>query len=391
MPNTQPKRVAILIESTRAYGRGILQGIANWQRENESWLVHVEPRALYDLVPEWLKTWDGDGIIARIPDKEQAQILKQTGIPVVNLKSGVESQLGPVCIETDREKVGEIAAEHLLTRGFRNFAFIGIPNSLWSKRECAGFQQRVQEQGYACEKYNWLSEDILNYQDGSFSEEIDNIATWLSGLPKPLGVLAADDYLGIQVLAACQAAVLHVPDTVAVLGVDNEEEVCQLAYPTLSSVMPNNVKIGREAAAKLQRRMKGEPLSDETLRIPPIDVATRHSTDVTATNVPVVASAMAFIRKNCHRGINVVDVIEHVKISRSVLQRHFRKELNQSIYEVILSQRLQLVKDLLRESELSLQEITVRTGFKHLQHLNNIFKEKIGYPLNKYRQENHKS
>jgi LacI family transcriptional regulator len=312
--------------------------------------------------------------------------LRATGIPLVNLKSSSDASLEPADVETDRIAIGRIAAEHLLERGFRQFAFIGIPGLAWSDRELAGFQQRLQEEGCSCAAFPWNRDDVKTYRDGGASEVIDSIAGWLTDLKKPLGVLSADDYLGIQVLNGCQHASIPVPDAVAVVGVDNEETICRLGYPPLSSVAPNDVKIGRAAAELLDRLMSGEETGyGAALSIPPLDVITRHSTDVTATSCPVVSQAMFFIRQHCTEGINVRDVVQHLRVSRSVIQRSFRKELNRSVYEVILAQRLQHVKELLRDSKLPLSEIAERSGFKHVEHMNNLFKQKTGSSLTSYR------
>jgi len=379
-----PPRVVILIESTRAYGRRILRGIADYVRENGPWLVHVEPRALYDAAPNWLANWKGDGIIARLTDTDSAKLLKKTGVPIVNLKASGDSSLGRADVECDREAVGAMAAEHLLERGFCNFGFIGVSGS-WSIRQYNGFRQRVEEAGYECSQYQWRRYRNTPYRDGAMNEELNEIADWVKKQSRPLGVLAADDFLGVEFINACRRADIMVPDTVAVLGVDNEETVCRLSHPPLSSVKPNDIKIGREAASLLDRLMRGEARPDQPLTIEPLEVVTRHSTDVTATADPLVAEAMQYIRTHASRGINVNDVIDQLAVSRSVLQRRFRRELNRSVYEVILGFRLDYIKELLASSELSFREIALRCGFRHVEHMNNIFKQKTGYTLQKFR------
>lgn len=399
-----PPRVVILIESTRAYGRRILRGIADYVRENGPWLVHIEPRALDDAAPGWLADWKGDGIIARLTDPASVDLVRKTGVPIVNLKSGEgkdvrdllrEAPFGPfrkkvpdtfsqADVKCDRNAVGRMAAEHLLERGFCNFGFIGVSGS-WSVRQFEGFQDRVEEEGYPCSQYSWRQGRGDPYHDGAMNEEIDEIAAWVKKQPRPLGVLAADDFLGIEFINACRRAGIMVPDAVAVLGVDNEETVCRLSHPSLSSVKPNDIRIGREAASLLDRLMQGEPHPVQPLKIEPLEVVTRHSTDVTATADPMVAEAMQYIRTNAVRGINVNDVVSYLAVSRSALQRRFRRELNRPVYEVILNMRLNYTKELLAESELSLREIAIRSGFKHVEHMNNIFKQKTGHSLQKFR------
>lgn len=382
-----PPRVALVIETTRAHGRRILRGIGDYLRENGPWLIHVEPRSLVDAAPDWLSAWDGDGIIARVVDEESAAMLASTGIPVVNLKASASTSLGRADIVCDRHAVGEAAAEHLLQRGFRHFAFIGVPGFAWSDLQFGGFCAAVEAEQCECRRYDRNEEFSYRYRDGSLDEEIDEVAAWLASLPKPLGVLAADDFLGVQILSGCRRAGLPVPDAVGVLGVDNEEPVCQLGYPPLSSVVPDDVRIGREAAALLSGLMRGCARPESQILVPPLGVVTRQSTDVVATDDELVAEAMRFIRERAGRGINVGDVVSAMNVSRSVLQRRFREILNRSVYDIILEIRLDRVKELLSQSRLSLREIAVRAGFRHTEHMNSVFKQKTGWTLGRFRAE----
>lgn len=382
-----PPRVALVIETTRAHGRRILRGIGEYIRENGPWLIHVEPRSLIDAAPAWLSTWDGDGIIARVVDEESASILAATGIPIVNLKASASTSLGRADIVCDRRAVGRVAAGHLLKRGFRHFAFIGVPGIAWSDLQYQGFHDAVDEAHCVCRRYARNEEFSRRYRDGSLDEEIDAVATWLAGLPKPLGVLAADDFLGVQILSGCRRAGIPVPDAVGVLGVDNEEAICQLGYPPLSSVVPDDVRIGREAAALLHELMQGGSCGTEQILVPPLGVVTRQSTDVVATDDELVAEAMRFIRENAGHGINVGNVVAAMNVSRSVLQRRFRDVLNRSVYDVILEIRIDRVKELLTQSRLSLREIAARAGFLHTEHMNSVFKQKTGRTLGRYRTE----
>ena len=382
-----PPRVALVIETTRAHGRRILRGIGDYIRENGPWLIHVEPRSLVDAAPEWLSTWDGDGIIARVVDEASAAMLAKTRIPVVNLKASASTSLGRADIVCDRRAVGKAAAKHLLQRGFRHFAFIGVRGFAWSDLQFAGFQEAIEGENRECWRYARDEEFSRRYRDGSLDEEIDEVAAWLAGLPKPLGVLAADDFLGVQILSGCRRANIPVPDAVGVLGVDNEETVCQLGYPPLSSVVPDDVRIGREAAALLADLMRGGDRPETQIWVPPLSVVTRQSTDVVATDDELVAEAMRFIRESASRGINVSDVVTAMNVSRSVLQRRFRDVLNRSVYDIILEIRVERVKELLTQSRLSLREISARAGFRHTEHMNSVFKQKTGWTLGRFRSE----
>jgi LacI family transcriptional regulator len=199
--------------------------------------------------------------------------------------------------------------------------------------------------------------------------------------------MACNDFRGIQALDACRRAGIAVPEEVAVIGVDNEELVCKLAYPPLSSVDPGARSLGYEAAALLDRLIRGEPRPATPLLIPPVGVVTRLSTDVNAIADPDIAAAMRFIREHACEGIGVDDVLSQVPVSRSVLQRRFRSLLGRSIHAMIAGVRLQRAKQLLVETDLPLSVIAKRAGFSHVEYLCAAFRQATGRPPGTYRRE----
>jgi LacI family transcriptional regulator len=221
----------------------------------------------------------------------------------------------------------------------------------------------------------------------SWQEEIIGVARWVKKLPKPLGIFAGNDTRGKQLLDACRLAKVAVPEAVAVIGVDNEELACKLALPPLSSVIPDAFRVGYEAAAMLNGMMNGGPEPDALRYIPPLGVVTRQSTDVTAIPDPRVASAMTFIREHACERIGVEDVVEHVLVSRSILQQLFRQILDKTIHEAITDAQIQRVKQLLVETDLPLSAIAQRTGFAYETYLSIVFKRETGRTPGSYRRD----
>jgi LacI family transcriptional regulator len=216
---------------------------------------------------------------------------------------------------------------------------------------------------------------------------MEQVAQWVKRLPKPLGIMTGNDIRGIQMLDACRRAGVAVPEEAAVVGVDNEELVCLLAYPPLSSVIPNAYRIGYESAALLDHMMKGGRVTELMRTVAPLSVATRQSSDVTAIANPCLANAMRFIREHSCDGIGVDDVLEHVMVSRSVLQRLFRKELGKTVLDAITAIRMQRVKQLLSESDLTLNEIADRSGFSYVEYLSTSFRRETGQSPIAYRRK----
>jgi LacI family transcriptional regulator len=378
--------VALIVETSTAYGRAILSGISQYVREHGPWTVYIEQRSLQDPAPPWLERWEGDGIIARASTPQSARKLATTGVPTIDLNDQVRG-LGLPQIHSDHAAIARLAADHLIDRGFRHFAYFGFPVFEWSVRRQESFTNHVRAAGHQVHEGLPARRVHWSHQQASWEDEIEGVARWVKELPKPLGIMAGNDIRGIQMLDACRRAGVAVPEEVAVVGVDNEELVCLLAYPPLSSVIPDAYRVGYESAALLDQMMKGHGATEMLRFIPPISVATRQSSDVTAIANPILASAMQFIRESACQGIGVDDVLAHLSISRSVLQRLFRKELGQTILDAITAIRMQRVKQLLAETDLSLTDIADRAGFSYVEYLSTSFRRQTAESPSSYRRK----
>jgi LacI family transcriptional regulator len=378
--------VALIVETSTAYGRAILSGISQYVREYGPWTVYIEQRSLQDPAPPWLERWAGDGIIARASTPQSARKLAKTGVPTVDLNDQVRG-LGLPQIHSDHAAIARLAADHLIDRGFRHFAYFGFPIFEWSVRRQQAFTNHVLAAGHQFHEGLPGRRVHWSHQQASWEDEIEGVAQWVKRLPKPLGIMAGNDIRGIQMLDACRRAGVAVPEEVAVVGVDNEELVCLLAYPPLSSVVPDAYRVGYESAALLDQMMKGHRVTEMLRSIPPVSVATRQSSDVTAIANPCLASAMQFIRESACQGIGVDDVLAHLSVSRSVLQRLFRKELGQTILDAITATRMQRVKQLLAETDLSLNDIADRAGFSYVEYLSTSFRHHTGQSPSSYRRK----
>ncbi|WP_165246736.1 AraC family transcriptional regulator [Paludisphaera soli] len=384
-----PPHVAVLVETSMAYGREMLHGVAEYLRENEPWTIFFEHRSLQDPAPPWLASWRGDGIITRLSPQLSEAVLK-TGVPTVDVDDQAPRSHLPN-VQSDHEAIGAMALEHLKERGFERFAFVGHPRFEWSNRRRDGFFAAARAAGFACEEYRSASPVTWGHQQASWESETDGLARWLSGRARPLGVMACNDFVGVQTLDACRRAGLAVPDDAAVVGVDNDVLACELAHPPLSSVIPGCRRIGYEAAALLDALMRRGGPSRERADVPPIGVAVRRSTDVSqAIGDPLVARALRFIREHARDNLRVEDVSAHVDASRSVLQRRFRQALDRTVHETIAESRVQLAKRLLVETDLPLPDVASRSGFSHAEYLSVAFRRAVGSTPGAYRRENRK-
>jgi len=380
-------RVALLVESTRAYGRGLLAGIAAYLRQHGSWLVDCHERNLSEAPPCWLPGWDGDGVIARVTTRPLARAIRALGVPTVDLYGWLPGVDWP-CLRADNARVADLAADHFLERGFRHLAYCGFTGINFSDERLLHFLRRVRAAGHACQVY---AAPRVRRSAGTAAGEQQGVldgadlAGWLRCLPKPVGVLACNDVRGQQVLNACRKTGLAVPDEVAVLGVDNSELVCGLSDPPLSSVDLNCERIGYEAAALLDRLLGGRRAKPGTRFVEPRGIVTRRSTDVLAIDDPDITEAVRLIRARACDGLTVRDLLASCPLSSSSLERHFAQALGRTPKAEILRVRVQRVQELLTQTDLSLAAVAARAGFKYPEYMSYVFKQKVGTSPGRFR------
>lgn len=372
-------KVALLIETSNSYARGLLRGVVAFHKEHRAWSLYLSEHNRGDEPPRWLAKWNGHGIIARVENEAIAKVLCKLRLPVVDV-SAARLIPGIPWLETDDAEIAKRAADHLLERGFRHFAFSGIPSYNWSNWREEAFALHVQAAGGDCFVYR-PSKEYLDDDEG----QVDDLAAWILSLPKPVGVMACYDLRGVQILNACRRLGVAVPDEVAVVGVDNDDLLCEVSHPPLTSVIPNTHRTGYEAARLLNQMLEGRSPRQEMHLVPPLGVATRQSTDVLAMDDRKVALAVRFVREHACEGIKVTDVLKAVPQSRTLLEQGFKKYLGRTPHQEILRIRLQRVRELLTETDLSLEQIADRTGFSHVEYLSVAFRREMGVPPSQYR------
>jgi LacI family transcriptional regulator len=383
----EPPKVALIVETSTYFGRTVLSGIAQYVRENGPWSIFFSDRAVNDSPPSWLNSWTGDGMISRVPSPEIREIVANKRIPTVDLNEQT-GDMGVPLISNDHAAIGRMAAEYLLSRGFKEFAFLGHPGHQWSDRRGEIFAETVQNAGYHCEVYAGQIDKVSDLRESAWSVELDQISVWVGALPKPVGMLACTDFRALQLLTACQMAGIAVPEQAAVLGVGADDIACALSNPPLSSIVLNAWQMGYEAAALLDRMMKGETVAPGyEMLMAPLEVSVRQSTDVVAIVDPLVANAVRFIRKHADRGIKVQDVLLELAVSRTTLQEHFRNSLGCSVHDLIATTRLSRVKELLTESDFTLAEISKRCGFRHVEYMSDMMRQRTGSTPGQFRKE----
>jgi LacI family transcriptional regulator len=384
--STSQKTVALLVETSRAYGRGICKGVARFTEQHPHWIIIYQERNLKQSIPHFLRRYKVDGILMRVDQPALAREIVSLGIPTVDLLGEPDKDGCPVYM-TDDFAMAAMASDHLINNGFVYFAFCGFPGIPFSDRRQRGFTECVARNGFQVVSYERRSRhfgEILRAEEHGFLE-IDAIAKWLRRLPKPVAVFACNDVRALQVVQACHVAGCSVPDEVSALGVDNDEIITELCHPKLSSIQPDTVSTGYKACLcldNMMNRLKPDPYFDWT---PPVGVIERDSTNVIATTDKLVANALRAIRDEACDGLTVKKLLDHLRVSRSQLEAKFRRILGRTVHDEITRVRLKRVCQLLYAGEDPLKTIARKSGYLDVSHLSRLFRKNFGVWPGEYR------
>ncbi|MEO8483858.1 MAG: substrate-binding domain-containing protein [Acidobacteriota bacterium] len=376
-PGEGRHRVTLLFNPERAFDVKVMTGAAQYLLAQDGYSVGLEAVA---WAPDRWRGLDWSnvaGIVANMDLPEASTLVRRLGIPTVGFGCGPKPPTLPMpYFRINNASVAALAAEHLLEFGPRALAYCGYPSDGqkgWAADREAAFVIRARQLGRRTSVFRG------NYPRSSMSCDHDSaLMSWIRELPKPVGILAADDLRGREVVEACRECGISVPNDVSVVGVDNDEMVTQLCRPALSSIDHGATRLGQAAAAGLRLLFEGgRPAISDTL-IDAVRVITRQSTDVAACCDSDVRLALAFIRDHAARTINVSDVVHAVGTSRSKLEGKFRQVHNATIGETVRSAHLQRARCLIAETDLAMKEVAAMSGFKSVQYMTTLYRRAFG-------------
>ena len=379
------RRVALLIESSRSYGRRLLRGISLYSRTRGDWSLLHQEMTMGASVPDWISSANVSGVIARI-DTHNSGPLKRLGLPIVDVLCS-RAGLGIPQVETDDQAVSRLAFNHLHERGFRRFAFCGYRGAHYSEARLHHFRRFVEAMDCPISVYETEGARGKSLPEVELPGVLDTdpLAKWLLTLQRPTGLMACHDIRGQQVLNTCRQLSIAVPDDIGVIGVDDDDMVCTLSDPTLTSVRPDAEAVGYRAAETLDAMMAGGSPPSTVEHVSPTEVVQRHSTQVFAVEDPELARVCRFIRENACHGIDVADTVEFSTLSRRQLERRFREHLERTPREEITATQIRRLKQLLSETELSLEQIAPLAGYNHTESMSVTFKRETGQTPGAYR------
>jgi LacI family transcriptional regulator len=371
------KRIVLLLETSRAFGRQLIMGIAHYSRLNGPWSFYKEPVDLKSSIPH-LTNWKPDGIIMR--DSLITKELLKLKIPTILAIHDSKYPKDLPVIKTDSYSIAKMASDHLLEKGLKNFAFCGFNNYDWSKERGFYFKQFLHEAGFKTHIYI-PPKNLKNDWEG----EQHHVSEWIKVLPKPIGIFTCNDDRGQHILEVCKMINLKVPEDVAVIGVDNDPMICDIGDPPLTSIALNVESAGYAAAKLMDQLINKKKITGKQIMVTPSHIVQRQSTDILAVDNAEVALAIHYIKKNAKNKIFVRDVVKITNLSRRTLEKQFRKTIHRSIYDEIRLVRIEWISKLLIETDLTISQITSLFNFTDVEHISRYFKKEKGIGLRQFR------
>lgn len=381
-------RLLFITDYSDSYANRLLKGIIDFSKEKGQWSIcrmpsYYKQRIGMEGILKVAKEWEIDAVIGTFEDGDDIGTLRDNGIIV--LAQDFKKRLSGIPnITGDYKGTGKIAARYYLDRGFRNFGFFGLKDVCWSDERFEGFFREIKKNGLEESVHKYNMQDI----DRHWFYEREALAKWLKELPKPIGIMACDDNQGNNLIEACNSAGIKIPQEVSILGVDNDELLCNLSIPTLSTIAIDIEGGGYKVAELIEKLVESPDEKYEDIILLPTKIINRISTAAYATDDSEIQKAVMFIHQNGRKKLSVDDVVEQVALSRRLLEIRFKEVTGQSIYQYIFALRLKTFAEMLLETNEQVINIALSIGESDAKSISKKFKAVYGCSPNEYRLRN---
>lgn len=371
---TSPRYILALLPLSHHYAREVAGGLRRYERDRARWGVRIGDASVEHLEHALANAAPNEigGIVAFASSLELVAALRATGLPVVNVSGRLPTHHLPTVV-TDNFRLGQLAAQHLLDRGFRQFGYLGKPENHFSEVRLAGFADRLKTEGFEPTVYT--------------ADQIPALLDWSKVNPEPSGVMTCYDALARELVDDALDHGLQIPEDLAVIGADDNEFNCQQGRVLISSVPTEGRRVGFFAASLLDRLMAGDPPPKHPQLVAPVVVITRESTDVVAIADPILAVTLHYIHQHACDPINVTQLSERTGIARRTMEKHFRQYLGRTPREEIRRVQINRARRLLAETEQKIAEVARRSGFGRTNYFVSEFKRATGQPPAAYRKQ----
>ena len=382
-------RILFLTDFSEAYARNLLLGIARYAHAvGQAWSLcrlAIRDKFGIEAVIDLAKKMRADAVIGQFYNTDNVELFARNGI--ITIAQDFKARFTTIPnITGPHFLAGKMGAEYFAKKGFRHFAFYGTRDVVWSDERMQGFRETVR----AANPSFTFSALCKNTQNALWDYDTNQLVTWLQSLPKPVAIMACDDNHAYHITEACQQGEgggrLRIPDDIAVLGVDNDETICRLSSPNLSSLNQNIEQGGYDVAQLIDRILRDPATPREDVMVQPTHIVTRQSTDIYANNDQHIAEVLKYIHENISQKITVDELVALVPLSRRLLESRFKKSMGTSIYDYIIQTRIEKVAQLLCEG-MSVSEAAIELGFSDIKNLSRMFRQQRGMTPSEYRRE----
>lgn len=389
-------RIIMMTDFSEAYPRRLLIGVAKYAHDfGQAWTIcrlntTVRDKYGIDAIVDYAKRFQADVVIGQFYENDNVSAFTEAGIiPIAQEFSKMNSSIRNITGE--HKKAGKIGADYFINKGFHNFAFLGMQDVGWSDERLEGFRQTIlkAENSYTYSEFKLPHSTIWSNYDMS------ELSVWIKSLPKPVAIMACDDNQAFLLVEVCRnmsinenAERLRIPDDVSVLGVDNDESICCLSYPNLSSINQEVEKAGYELASYIDHILKNPDAPVRDIVVPIGNVISRQSSDIFVNDDPSIAKVLRYIHENISTKISVNDIVAEVPLSRRLLESRFKKEMGTSIYDYIIRIRIEKIAELLSEGK-TVSEAAFELGLTDIKNVSRSFKRLMGSTPSEYREKKH--
>lgn len=380
-------KILLLIDFSEAYGQNLLRGITRYAKDFGPWKFCRMPTFYRETIGiegilAWAKEWGAHGIIGQFYNNNDIQKIIRAKIPII--AQDFQQRFSNIPnISGAYHETGKMGAEYFLQKAFKHFAFYGFSDIVWSEERALGYEEHLKKKGHAVHYFEHKksrSRELWYYKPSSLSR-------WLKSLPKPVAIMTCDDNQGQHITEACRHAGIRIPEEVAVLGVDNDEMICNLSDPELSSISLDTEKGGYEAARLMHQLIKNKNRKWSNIEVRPLQVITRHSTDVYATSDEHISTTLRYIHQHIDTNLKVDKILEQVPLSRRSLEKRFQAITGFPIYKYIYNLRTEKFAQQLLETEKSVSEIAYDIGLGDAKNISRTFKKIKGCTPIEYRKK----
>lgn len=381
-------RLLVISDFTEGFTFRLLKGIVDYSRTNGHWEICRIPSDFKKTVGipgvvKWAKEWGADAVIGQFEQTDNLSLFSDNGILVIAQDFKQRFKRIPN-ITADYIETGEMAAHYFLQKRFRNFAFFGFNDVCWSDERELGFKRALERTEQCDHYYNYKLQDI----DKRWYYEREILTKWLNEIKKPIAIFACDDNQASYLINACASCGIKVPSEVCVLGVDNDEIICSLSTPMISSILIGVEKGGYQTAALIDRLVRNPHDTVEDIKLRPIKVVERMSTASIAIDDIEIQKAVEYIHSHHENRISVKDLLAEVPLSRRLPEKRFRAVTNESIYQYISKLRIRRFADMLVDTQESVTNIAITLGEADAKNLSRKFKSIYGCTPLEYREQN---